>query len=486
LYLSREIGASGRSVCRVNGKLVAAPVLRAIGELIVDLHGQHENHSLMKRDNHIELIDYFGGAELLAVKDEYQALYARRHDVKKRIADLHKNESERARAADILSYQINEIRTLKPQLNEDERLSEQITALTNAEKIINSIETAHAALAGESGSDDSRSALGGMSTAERALSQITQYAGVYADLLSRLSEARYMTEDVAASLRAMRDADNMDAGALERLNERYDAVERLKHKYGGSIPEVHKFYKKSVRKLSELSNSEHTAKELEAELPLIDGKMAALAQKLTGLRKNTASVIEEGVVGELVELEMKNCRFSVNIDSCDDIDDYNAKGRDQLEFLFCANPGEELKPLVRIASGGEMSRVMLAIKSVLAGADSIPTMIFDEIDNGISGKAAARVAEKLCLLSRGRQIICVTHLAQIASMADTQYLIEKTASDTDTRTDVYKLEDGARAAEISRILGGGAPTDASLRLSDELLARARQYKSSQTAAAPAK
>ena len=488
LVLAREISASGRNLCRVNGKIVASQALKTIGEFIVDLHGQHENHSLMKREKHIEMIDNFGGPKLLARREAYSGLYDEYWRVKRRIAELLKSESERVRAMDILTFQINEIKTVKPQPNEDERLRAQIETLANAEKINGALASACALLNGGGNGDggsgggdqygvqNSASALVSIVEAIRTLSQITQYSGDFTEISSRLSEARYIIEDAAVALRNKLDAEEPDPRRLDVLNERLEAVERLKRKYGGSIKNIHSFYKQSVSELNKLINSEQTIKDLEKRLSEVKIDMLEYAAELTDLRRKTAADIEEGVVGELADLEMNNGRFKVAFDTTENIDEYNAKGRDQLEFLFCANPGEELKPLVRIASGGEMSRVMLAIKSVLAGADNIPTMIFDEIDAGISGKAATRVAEKMHLLSKGRQIICVTHLAQIACMADEQFLIEKTSTDIETQTKIHKLEFAFRTGEISRMLGGGAPTDASMRLSGELLDRAEQFK----------
>jgi len=477
LVLSRDISASGRSVCRVNGRIVATPTLRAIGELIVDLHGQHENHSLMKRGKHIEMIDNFGGAALLDAKERYGALYADYRRIKKQIADLQRSESERARSVDILTFQINEIKSIRPRVGEDARLLAQIDALANAEKINGALLSASAALSEGAGEAGGNTALINIAEAIRALSQITQYSDEYRELSDRLTDARYIVEDAAAALRRLTAPEELDPGRLDALSGRHEAIERLKRKYGGSIEDVHAFYKQAADKLSELVNSEQTAADLEKRLGDTVCLIKKRACELTDLRIRASEAIEAGVLKELADLEMKNCRFSISVASSEDIADYGPGGRDQLEFLFCANPGEELKPLTRIASGGEMSRVMLAIKSVLVGADNIPTMIFDEIDNGISGNAASRVAEKMHLLSRGRQIICVTHLAQIACMAGEQYMIEKTSTEDKTRTHIFKLNDRQRVDEISRMLGGGAPTEASLRLSGELLERASAYKS---------
>ena len=483
VVLSREINASGRNVCRVNGKLVTSAALKSIGELMVDLHGQHENHSLMKREKHIDMLDSFGGPGLLAKRESFAVLYNKYRYVTRQIEKLSHSESERVRTIDILTYQLNEIKAVKPQPGEDERLLKQIEVLANAEKIHNALDAACTSLTGGADGADGPGdpgcpspAIGGIGEASRALSQITRFSGEFAEFAAKLAEAQSIVEDVALSMRRKRESDEADPGRLDKLSARLEAIERLKRKYGANIREIHRFYKKASERLAELTNSEQTARGLEEELAGLAKSLERHAGELTVLRRKAAAQIEKAVVAELVELEMKDCRFEISFNCADAIGGYSSKGRDQLEFLFCANPGEELKPLIKIASGGEMSRVMLAIKSVLAGADNIPTMIFDEIDAGISGKAASRVAEKMYLLSRGRQIICVTHLAQIACMADDQIMIEKTSERGATQTKVYMLEYGDRAAEISRILGGGAPTEASLRLSAELLARAEDFK----------
>jgi DNA repair protein RecN (Recombination protein N) len=506
IIVSREILASGRSYCRVNGRLVPSAMAKAIGEVAVDLHGQQDNHSLLRREKHIDLIDNFGGGALLAAKGEYAALHASYARLKREIDALRMDEAERIRQADMLAFQTGEIRAGKLKPGEDEQLEAAILRYSNAEKISSALGGAHrllsegglgldggagdAAAAGEFGfgagggapaGAGGLPAMEGIRQAASLLAQIGRFGDAYAELSGKLMEISYQLEDIVASVRAQMGAAQYDPKRLDAMGGRLSAIERLKKKYGGSIREIHAFYKNALARLSELAGSEQRTAGLEQELAAVRDAMSEKAAQLTRMRERAAGMAEKGVVRELAELEMKNTRLKVVISSTDDPDQFTAKGRDQVEFLFSANVGEELKPLSKIASGGEMSRFMLALKSVLAGADSIPTMIFDEIDAGISGRAAGRVAEKMHALSAGRQIICVTHLAQIACMADEQLLIEKSERGGATLTSVARLPYEGRVAEISRLLGGGAPTEASARLASELLDRAAAFKSAHAA-----
>jgi DNA repair protein RecN (Recombination protein N) len=504
VILSREILPSGRSYCRVNGRLVPSAMAKAIGELAVDLHGQQDNHSLLRREKHIDLIDNFGGEALLAAKGEYAALHARYAALKREIGALRLDEAERIRQADMLAFQTGEIRAGKLKPNEDEQLEAAILRYSNAERISAALNGAYRLLGGGGfdggeggagdglglgegggGSNRARGAgdYGGAAAMELVrqaaalLSQIGRFGDAYAELSDKLMELAYQIEDIVASLRAQRGAAEYDPRRLDAMNARLSAIERLKKKYGGTIKEIHAFYKNALGRMSELAGSEQRTAGLETELAAVRADMQEKAASLTRLRERAADLVEKSVVRELAELEMRNTRLKVAFASSDDPDQFTAKGRDQIEFLFSANVGEELKPLSKIASGGEMSRFMLALKSALAGADSMPTMIFDEIDAGISGRAAGRVAEKMRALSASRQVVCVTHLAQIACMADDQLLIEKSERGGATLTSVTRLPYEGRVAEISRLLGGGAPSEASARLATELLGRAAAYKS---------
>ena len=496
LVLSREISQSGRSVCRCNGRLVPSALLKAVGEQAVDLHGQHDNHSLLKREKHQELVDNFGGEPLLGAKAAYASLHDRHARMRRELDELARDEAGRAREADMLAYQIDEIRKARLTPKEDERLEAEAKLLANAEKVSDALSRAIALLAGgdafelygadgadgadgaegAAAADDGGGAVGRAQEAARALGQIEPFDPAFGAMAGKLRDAAAEIEDVASSARASLGRAGYDPRRLDSLLARLDLIERLKAKYGGTLKATHAFYKEAVARHAALMNSGRRADELEGGLAAARGGMDEAARRLTALRESASERIERDVACELMSLEMPSARLRVSIESSDDPGSYGPNGRDQVEFLFSANAGEEPKALMRIASGGEMSRVMLAVKSVLADADNIPTMIFDEIDAGIGGAAATRVAEKMHILSRGRQIVCVTHLAQIASMADDHYKIEKLERGGRTLTSVERLGSDGRVEELSRILGGGAPTAASVRLARELLDKAARFK----------
>ena len=478
LVLFREISAGGRSSARLNGKIVPISVIRAVSERIIDLHGQHDNHSLLKKEKHIDLLDNYGGTVLNQLKEQYAVVFAEYHHVAKTLETLRKNEAERVRNIDLLNYQIQEIRNARLKPNEDEQLREEITRLANAEKISKALAGAYSALSesGGDGSDGRAAARENIGTGLHFLNAISSHSQCYAELFSRLQELSYQLEDINAAIRQEQEETRYQPAKLDQLYERTEAIDSLKKKYGGSIKAIHQYYINAQQRLAAASNSEQQQDLLKGQLAALRHQMLELAAELTECRRGVAAVVEGRIVAELTALEMGQARFEVQIQAAETVAEYHSKGRDRVEFLFSANPGEECKPLAKIASGGEMSRIMLAVKSVLADTDHISTMIFDEIDTGISGKAASRVAEKMYLLSRGCQIICVTHQAQIACMADQQILIEKWSTDERTHTKVSALAEEDRIAEISRLLGGDAQTEASIRLAKELRQRSEQFK----------
>ena len=474
VIISREISKAGRSRCRINGKLVPSSVIKMVGELIIDLHGQHDNHSLLKKEKHIDLIDNYGGEESACLKGEYGELYMAFHKAKREIAALAASESERIRTIDILMFQIQEIKEARLTAQLDVDLETEISLLANAEKISKSLNSAYIMLCGND--DSNPSAMESINNSLHVLHQIGGFNTGFMTLYDKLQNVAYQLDDINAAIRTESHAVLSNPKRLDQLQERLETVNKLKKKYGATIKDVYLFYKNAKKQLEMLSRAEQSLLELEQECDILKQKMVEKAQLLTVQRQKIAAQIEQRIVHELAELEMRQTQFQVVIHSADNVEGYNAKGRDQVEFLLSANPGEELKPLAKIASGGEMSRIMLAIKSVLADSDNIPTMIFDEIDAGISGKAASRVAEKMHVLTKGRQIICVTHLAQIACMADDQFLIEKTSTEDKTMTKVSKLPLEGRVTEISRLLGGDTPTETSAILARELIDNAEKFK----------
>ncbi|MGE5614155.1 MAG: DNA repair protein RecN [Bacillota bacterium] len=477
IILSREITQSGRNTCRVNGKMVAASFLKAIGERLIDIHGQQDNQSLLKTETHIELLDSFGGEKIQSLKREYLSLLEQYKKTKAELKALSGDPGERERKTDLLKYQINEIKGAKLVPGEETRLNKQKMLLVNAEKISGSLSAACSLLS--SGEARGRSALDVMNEALSHLNTISGMEESYDELSKRLQDIIYQLEDIVGDVRKYHENVEYDPILLEEIEERLDLLYRLKRKYGPDIQDILQYCAAAEKQLEELENSEETELALRKKLKEIDMRLFEMARRLNAERTKAAAILEEYIGRQLDDLEMKRASFKVDIRTDDTADDtrerkYTQYGLDRVEFLISPNAGEPLKPLARIASGGEMSRIMLAIKTILADVDRMPTLIFDEIDNGISGKAAQKVGEKLSYISGRHQVICVTHLPQIACMADHHYLIEKFADDKRTRTKVRKLEGRDNVAEIARMIGGADITDASLKYAEEMINSAKK------------
>lgn len=470
LILSREITQSGRNICRVNGKMVALSLLRQIGERLIDIHGQHDNQSLLKTESHIDLLDSFGGDSIKQIKEEYLTLLEQYKENRSRIKAISGNPGERERKIDLLKFQINEIKSAKLK-NDEEELNKQKLLLTNAEKIKESLSVTYSLLS--SGERGEQAAVDSINSALSQLSSITRLDSCYEDMYNRIKEALYQLEDIADDVRKNCDNIEYDPKLLEEIEERLDQIFKLKRKYGATIDDIIKYCEKSEEQLEQLEKSEEYITKLRQQQAELVEKLLNRSMKLNEERRRAASILESRIGEQLDELEMKNSKFKVDIEYNDTADENGIKftrnGLDKVEFLISPNLGEPLKPLAKIASGGEMSRVMLAIKNILAEVDKIPTMIFDEIDTGISGKAAQKVGEKLAGISEGHQVICVTHLAQIACMADNNYLIEKVSNNSSTNTNVIMLDRDGKIREIARLIGGTFTTDTSLKYAEELI-----------------
>lgn len=474
LILSRELTQSGRNTCRVNGKMVAASYLKALGERLVDLHGQHDNQSLLKADNHIELLDSFGGEAIKSIKQEYLSLLDKYKQTKNELKALSGDPGERERKIDLLRFQIDEIKNANLKDDEEEKLNKQKTMLANSQKISASLSEVYNLL--HSGETDGRAALDLLNAALASLNTIGNFDESYDELQRQLQDFIYQIEDLADDVRKHFESVEYNPALLEETEERLDLIFRLKRKYGASIPEIHQYCMSAEKQLEELEKSEELTYALSNRLAEIEKQLYESSCRLNAERKKAASVLEERVALQLNDLEMKKSKFKVDIQFDEDARKYTVNGLDKVEFMISANVGEPLKPLAKIASGGEMSRIMLAIKTILAEVDKIPTMIFDEIDIGISGKAAKKVGEKLAYISLGHQVICVTHLAQIACMADHHYQIEKITEENTTRTIVNKLDAGERIKEISRLIGGSESSETSLKYAEEMINDAKELK----------
>ncbi len=475
IILSREISLSGKNTCRINGRLVNVSMLKQIGELLLDIHGQHDNQSLLKTETHIDLLDAFGGKAIEKVKTEYLELYAQYKNIKSKLHSLAGDKGEMARRMDMLNFQIDEIKNARLKKGEDESLTAKRQVLANSEKIMNSIVSAYELL--NEGSDTGgKSVLYNSNKALQELASVLKYDPELNSISEKLESVIYQLEDICEELRSRREADEYNPDELMSIDERLDIITRLKRKYGSTLEDVMDFLDRSRREYEELLQSESLAEELNKQLASLSQKLYESAEKLNTEREKAAVVLEKNITAELENLEMKNSSFKVELSFNKDEKYFSKNGLNSAEFLISSNAGEPLKPLSRIASGGEMSRIMLAIKTILANVDAIPTLIFDEIDTGISGKAAQKVGERLSYISRTHQVLCVTHLSQLACMADNHLYIEKNSDGENTYTTVRKLDHKGRVQEIARIIGGSDITALALKHSEELIEAAGLFK----------
>ncbi|NLP14646.1 MAG: DNA repair protein RecN [Clostridium sp.] len=478
LVISREFTASGKNTCRINGRIATVSMLKKIGERLIDVHGQHDNQSLLRTESHIELLDSFADSKINILKDEYLKHFESYREIKDRLKSLSGDAGERERKIDILRFQIDEIEKANLKVGEEEEIEKQRDVLLNFEKIISTLSNAYEAL--DSGGNLGISALDRINKSVSDFSNIENYDDKYSTLKKRLEAVSYELEDVITEIRELRDGIEYEPSVLEQLEERLDVLYRLKKKYGDSIEDILEYLENAKKELDEIINNEEIINRLKEDLKKEDEQLYKLAKDINCERIKTAKLLENRIGSEFKDLEMKNTKLKVNIEFYDSIKDgerkYGNNGLDRVEFLISTNVGEPLKPLSKIASGGEMSRIMLAIKTILAKVDKIPTMIFDEIDIGISGIAAQKVGEKLCYISKNHQVISVTHLAQIACIADNNYYIEKVTKGGNTETVVKSLDEEGKRNEIARIIGGVKVSDIALKHAEEMLDYAREFK----------
>ncbi len=475
LVISRQINTAGRNLCRVNGALATVAQLRQLTGLLIDIHGQHEHQSLLNEANHLELLDGFGGEGLLARRAAVADVYRRVHALRGEIERLYGNERDRARRADILRYQIKEIQSAKLVPGEEEELSTQLQMLQNAETIAAAVREAYDRL--YDGGERGRSAVDSVGVALHELTRIEGYGEQFAALKTRLEQALLELEDLSGELRGLNGSFEFDEEDLNELEERLDLIRQLKRKYGADIPGILDTSRAMEQELNDLENADERLQQLTAERDALERELTATCQALTALRRAAASRFEQAVVGQLGDLGMEHARFSVEFEERPGAvaELAGPKGSDRLRFLLSPNPGEPLKPLAKIASGGEMSRIMLALKNIAADSDSIPTLIFDEIDTGISGNMSRVVAEKLAHIGLTHQVLCVTHTAQIAAMGNQHFFIEKSTDGQHTTTRVQPLDSARRVDEIGRLVGGDV-SSLSRQHASEMLAWSEKFK----------
>ncbi|MBO5149645.1 MAG: DNA repair protein RecN [Anaerotignum sp.] len=464
VLITRTLSETGKSVCRVNGSTVTVSMLKEIAEDLIDIYGQHEHQSLLNPSKHIRLLDRFCGAGFGDAMEEYKASFSALKEIDKQLDALMGNESQREQRMDILSFQKDEMEAAAIKAGEEEDLLEQKKRLGSMEKLMR--------LTGESiallydGNDRMPSACDQLGDALSKLQEAAEYDHTLNPFADALADAYAAVEDTARELKREADKQENDPEALEQIEERLQIIYKLKRKYGGTVEAVLAFYDKVVEELDFLANSNEKVAELMAIREKEQKKLTAYAETLTARRKDTAEQVAEQIETALRDMEMKDARFHIQID---EKYDWTADGKDKVEFLISANAGESLKPLAKIASGGEMSRVMLALKTVLVDADDIGTFIFDEIDTGVSGRTARKVGEKMRFLGGKRQILCITHLPQIAAMADSHFLIEKESDGEETTTKVTPLTEEGSVGEVARLMGGSDVTETTLAAARELI-----------------
>lgn len=470
--ISRKLNTDGKSVFRLNGGIVPSATVREVSALLIDIHGQNDNQSLLSQKNHLRLLDEYGA--LSEEVKKYAAEYGKMKQLLSEIDALSLDEDEKARRFDMLKFQAEEIKMSNLQPTEDEQLIEERDRLCNMESIISGASTAYEALYGS----DSGAAFDLLKTAERALLDICRFDSKLSDACSRLSGVIAEVDDISGEVNSCLLKTNFSTAELDRIEERLDLINSLKRKYGNTIEEIIEFGTNAALEAEKIEKSDEQLDALKKELSAQSAKVAALAEALSKMRQDAALDLEEKISAELSALDMPKVRFSISVseNSSNGEVHYSETGKDIAEFLISTNPGEALKPMAKIASGGELSRIMLAVKSVLSASDDADTMIFDEIDTGVSGRAAQKIAEKISRLAINKQIFSITHLAQIAGMADHHYLIEKDIDGEHARTSVRLLDTEARIDELSRIIGGVEVTETTKKSAEEMLALAKTKK----------
>lgn len=465
VIITRQVTKEGKSVARINGMVVTLNILREISDRLINIHGQHDNQALLTPIRHITFLDTYADNEEYI--NRYKDILSKKREIEKKISSLEMDEQEKMQRIDLLEYQVNEIKKASLEKGEEDDLREQRDIYTNAEQITKSVNEAYMNLYE---GDEIQSAYDGISIAVNEISQISDLNPQLKSIYDTLNEIMYSLEDTAHEIKEFGETVEFDEQTLNEIEERLDLISRLKRKYGNSIEEILEYLKKAESELNDIKLSDERTNELKEELKNITKELKEKGNVLTQRRENAAKVLEENIEKSLHELNMEKSKFKVSIENDGTFYD---NGMDKVEFLISTNPGEPLKPLVKIASGGELSRVMLAIKSILADSDGVDTMIFDEIDTGVSGKAAMSIAKKLAVIAKNKQVICITHLPQLTAMADNHYLIQKNTDGEMASTTLKELDEEGRELELARIIDGGEVTELALSHAKQMLENAK-------------
>ena len=460
VVIHREVYLDGKNICRVNGALVSVSILRKLGIQLINIHGQHDSASLFDENNHLIMLDAFGANE--ALRETYSACYEKVCSLRREIQRMDMDESEKIRRMETLRYQIDEISKANLEPEEDEQLEQRRKILQNAEKLSDGINSAVASLYGD---DDTDGAASLLADAERELARLARYTDAFSPIHDKVADLMYQVQDVAEEVRDARDDLSYSADELETIESRLDVIHRLRRKYGATCRDILDYLANAQKELDEIELADDTVERLKRKLTQAEQEAQSAALHLRENRMQTAQGLSARILDELAQLDMPKVQFSCNFTETE----LTANGADAVAFYMSANAGEALKPLSKVASGGELARIMLAMKNVLAEQDAVATLIFDEVDTGVSGRAAQKVAEKLRSVAKNKQVLCVTHLPQLAALASTHLLIDKQERDGRTYTTVTPLDLEGRKRELARIIGGANITETTLKSAEEML-----------------
>lgn len=459
--ITRQISSSGKNICRINDEVVTLAHLSMVCKKLADIHGQYDHQSLLNPEYHIKLLDLYHKDKILPAKETVKKLYENYSMLKMQLRNITLKSEKNKREQDFMQFELDELKDASLRTGEDEELEEKISLLQNSEKIYENLAGAY-----QISSEDEYSVISALKKISDMVTETAPYSSELEELSERLNELYYDFEDICSSIRDSRDNAVFSPEELDAYISRIETINRLKNKHGKSIVQLLSYQEELEKTLSELENSDEIQEELKKQLSKCENALTASCKKLSAARKQAAEELEKEITQELKQLNFNDAEFSI---SFTEADTFSPEGTDIAEFMISTNRGEPLKPLSRIASGGEMSRIMLAFKKIVGDYDEIPTMIFDEIDSGISGITASIVGKKLREISENHQIICITHLPQIAAFGEHNYKIQKSSDDKMTYTTVSALSENEKTNEIARLLGGANITDTTLKSAKELI-----------------
>lgn len=465
LIIQRDITSSGKSICRVNGRIVTLGNLKKIGAYLVDIQGQNEHQDLLQAEKHLQLVDSFGSQSFKDQLIDYQKKYDAYREFEKRVRAIQENEQSYIQRIDMLNFQKKEIEEADLQIDEEEKLVEERDKLANFQKIVDAFAKSHEILAGESGNS-----LDGIGEAAQEIQEVTYLDKEYEQINENVQNAYYLLQDAAGEVSNILDQMELDEGRLEEVNARLEVIRQLKRKYGESIAAVLSYDEKISAELEQVDVTGNKLEEMQTALDQKHQNVWEIAESLHTQRKQIAQKLGKDILQELSDLYLENTQFEVRF--FEEKKELNRNGLDQLAFYLTTNPGEPLKPLAKVTSGGELSRMLLALKSIFSKAQEKTSIVFDEVDTGVSGRVAQAIAEKISGIAYGSQVLCITHLPQVAAAGDYQYLISKEVQSGRTKTTVQEIDTTERVQEIARMLSGAEITDLTMENAKEMLTQA--------------